>query len=98
MLLCSMTVRLQPALGFTRPASPCTASLPRVLCLSLATPTRHFLLSLLHSALTRNSWDCTRIVQITPLESALTGTRFLTPLDSALTEKREGAISTSPPR
>src|SRR5579862_9803650 len=66
--------------------------IPSVSFMPFARPhlTRHFPLSLLYSALTRSASDCPKIVQITPLESALTETGLLTPLDSALTKKGRG--------
>ena len=42
------------------------------------------------TSLTKTRPNCTKIVQITPLESALTDAAPVTPLDSALTKKGGG--------
>ena len=44
------------------------------------------------ATLTKTRPNCTKIVQITPLESALTDAAPVTPLESALTEKGDGGV------
>src|SRR6266849_1515558 len=86
---------------------PCTAFMPLHLqftidkrpglwygCACYLEQTRHVAAPLtpLDSALPRNLAFCTILVQISPLESALTDTHPVTPLESALTKTRGEAV------